>query len=75
MKGKTERLIVTMDTLKCYYYLINRNVGHNAMKIGVLQFCGITPVMITAYSPIKTADELHRKKWLSKVTKLGFQQK
>ena len=33
LKGKTARLIVTMDTPKWYYWLINKNSGHNAMKI------------------------------------------
>lgn len=46
LKGKTARLIVTMDTPWWYYWLINRRPGHNAMKIGVLEFCGIKPVKL-----------------------------
>ena len=71
LKGKTARLIVTMDTPKWYYWLINRNAGHNAMKIGVLEFCGIKPVKITAFAPIKSSDETKRKKWLNDVEALG----
>jgi putative NADPH-quinone reductase len=74
LKGKTARLIVTMDTPKWYYWLINRNAGHNAMKIGVLKFSGIKPVKISVFAPVKSSDEQKRKKWLSEVEKLGINQ-
>ena len=75
LKGKTARLIVTMDTPKWYYWLINKNSGHNAMKIGILEFCGIKPVRITVFSGIKSSDESKRKKWLEEVKILGEKQK
>lgn len=75
LKGKTARLIVTMDTPKWYYWLINRNAGHNAMKIGVLEFCGIKPVKISVFAPVKSSDDLKRKKWLDEVEILGKQLK
>ena len=75
LKGKTARLIVTMDTPKWYYWLINKNSGHNAMKIGILEFCGIKPVRITVFSGIKSSDEAKRKKWLEEVKILGEKQK
>lgn len=75
LKGKTARLIVTMDTPKWYYWLINKNAGHNAMRIGVLEFCGIKPVKITVFSGIKSSDDNKRKKWLQEVTNLGEHQK
>lgn len=75
LKGKTARLIVTMDTPKWYYWLINRNAGHNAMKIGVLEFCGIKPVKISVFAPVKSADDLKRKKWIAEVEILGKEQK
>ena len=75
LKGKTARLIVTMDTPKWYYWLINKSAGHNAMKVGVLEFCGIRPVNMSVFSPIKSADEAKRKKWLAEVEKFGYDQK
>ena len=75
LKGKTARLIVTMDTPKWYYWLINRSAGHNAMKIGVLEFCGIKPVKISVFTPIKSSDEAKRKKWLAEVEELGNEQR
>ena len=70
--GKTARLIVTMDTPKWYYSLIYHSPGHNSLKKGVLEFCGIKPVKITAYGPIKTANKEKLEKWLSQTEKLGL---
>ena len=75
LKGKTARLIVTMDTPKWYYWLINKNAGHHAMRIGVLEFCGIKPVKISVFSGIKSSDTAKRKKWLKEVMDLGEHQK
>ena len=75
LAGKTARMIVTMDTPKWYYFLMNKNAGHNAMKIGVLEFCGIKPVNITSFAPVKSSEEAKRKKWLAEVEELGKQQK
>lgn len=75
LKGKTARLIVTMDTPKWYYWLVNRNAGHNAMKIGVLEFCGIKQVKISVFAPVKSSNDLKRKKWLDEVETLGRNQK
>ena len=71
LKGKTARLIVTMDTPKWYYWFVNKSAGHNAMKIGVLEFCGVKPVKITVCSPVKSSDETKRKKWLAETETLG----
>ena len=75
LAGKTARMIVTMDTPKWYYFLMNKNAGHNAMRIGVLEFCGIKPVKITSFAPVKSSEEAKRKKWLAEVEELGKQQK
>ncbi len=74
LKGKSARLIVTMDTPKWYYKLIYKSPGHNSMKKGILQFCGINPVKITTLGPMKKSDEIKRSKWLNKVEKLGRKQ-
>jgi len=73
--GKTARMIVTMDMPKWYYFLMNINAEHNAMKIGVLEFCGIKPVKITSFAPVKSSDDVKRRKWLAEVEKLGKKQK
>jgi len=71
LKGKTARMMVTMDSPKWYYSLFLRNPGHNSMKRGVLEFCGIKPVKITSFDMVRSSDENKRKKWLAKAEKLG----
>lgn len=75
LKGKTARLIVTMDSPKWYYWLIYRSPGHNSMKRTILEFCGIKPVKITTFAPLKSSSDSERKKWLEKVEALGRNQK
>jgi NAD(P)H dehydrogenase (quinone) len=74
LKGKSARLIVTMDTPKWYYSLFYKNPGHNSMKKNVLNFCGVKPVKITSLEPIKSSTEKIRDKWLNKIELLGYQQ-
>ena len=71
LKGKTARLIVTMDSPKWYNWLIYRSPGHNSMKRAILEFCGIRPIKITSFAPVKSSDENKRKQWLKKVEELG----
>ena len=69
--GKSARLIVTMDTPTWYYNLGFGKPGHNSMKNCILGFCGIKPVKITAFSPIRSSTENMREKWLNEIKKLG----
>jgi len=75
LKGKSARLIVTMDTPRWYYWLVNKSPGHNSMKKGILGFCGITPVKITTFGPVRPSSEAARGRWISQVEKLGQQLK
>lgn len=69
--GRSARMIITMDTPPWYYWLVLRRPGHNAMKRGILGFCGIKPVRITTIGALKTSSDKKRTQWLSKVHKLG----
>ena len=74
LKGKTAQLIITMDTPKWYYWLINRRPGRNAMKIGVLEFCGIHPVKVKYFGAMKSSTVQQREDWLKEVQDMGEQQ-
>jgi NAD(P)H dehydrogenase (quinone) len=71
LKGRTARIITTMDAPIWYYWLMYRSPGHNAMKRAILEFCGIKPVKITAFAPIKSSTDSERKKWIMDVETLG----
>lgn len=72
LKGKSSRLICTLDQPTWTYKLFFRQPSHYMMERGVLKFCGIKPVFITAFGPINRSSVPIREKWLSKVEKLGF---
>ncbi|MFH6604355.1 NAD(P)H-dependent oxidoreductase [Maribacter algicola] len=71
LKGKTARIICTLDQPPWYYRWINRSPSHYAMKKGTLNFIGIKKVRITTIGPIRLSTESFRTKWLKKVERLG----
>lgn len=71
LTGKSARIIVTMDSPSWYYSLFTKKPGHNSIKKGVLQFCGINPVKITTISPVKGSKPEQRAKWIEKIEELG----
>ncbi len=73
LSGRSARLIVTMDSPKWYYRLFMGDAGHKMMKKGVLEFCGIKPVRITTFAPVKTATRETRELWLDEIGRLGRQ--
>jgi NAD(P)H dehydrogenase (quinone) len=75
LSGKTARLVVTMDAPPWYYYLHNFAPGHQAMRKGVLHFCGIKPVRISSIGPIRASSERKRDKWIKLMAKIGSKQR
>ena len=71
LKGRSARLLVTMDTPKWYNWLINRNPGVNSMKRAILEFCGIRPVKVSSFATLKDSSDAERKSWLAEVEELG----
>lgn len=75
MKGKTARLIITMNSPPWYYRIFVRKPGDNALKKGVLKFVGFGPVRITHLGPVKLSGLQKRRKWLKKAEYLGVKMK
>jgi len=71
LTGKSAHLIVTMDTPPLLYRWIYWRAGHNVMKRNILNFCGIKPVRITEFGPVRPSTPELRAKWLDKAKKLG----
>lgn len=72
LKGKTARIICTLDQPGWYYKWIYGNPSHNAIKKGTLHFIGVNKVRITTIGPIRLSQKEFRAKWLGKVEKLGL---
>jgi len=70
LKGRSARIIVTMNTPKWVYWLLFGGPGGVAKK-SVLWFSGIKPVRITAIGSLVDAKEEYRQKWLKRVRQLG----
>ncbi len=73
LKGKSARIVTTMDTPKWYYSLVYKNVGLRAMKQGLLEYCGVSPVKTTVFTPVYSSTPEQRENWLSQVEVLGRQ--
>ncbi len=71
LKGRSARLIVTLNTPPLLFRLLFRRAGHITMKRSILQFCGISPVKITDVGPMKNASAAKREKWLKQARELG----
>jgi NAD(P)H dehydrogenase (quinone) len=71
LTGRSARMIVTLDSPAWYYRIFMGNAGFNAMKKGILEFCGFSPVKITSFHMLRSSTENQRKNWIEKVEKLG----
>ena len=72
---KSARIISTLDQPAWYYWLVNRQPSNHAMKKLILKFCGINPVKVTTIGPLRLSKESFRKSWLTKIERLGRENK
>ena len=70
LKGRTARVIVTMDTPGLFYRIMYSSAGHKIMNRQVLGFSGVK-VKFTTFSPIRNSKPEQHQKWLAKVEQLG----
>ena len=75
LKGKTARIITTLDAPTWYYWLVLGKPSINQLKKATLEYCGIKPVKVTYFDSVKKSTPELRKKWLDKVEVLGRKNK
>ena len=75
LKGKSIRLVVTMDTPTWWYYLIYRASQYQILKNIVFGYVGFDPIRFTTCGFIRKSSEKQRIRWLQKVQWLGVQTK
>lgn len=73
LKGKTARLITTMDGPIWYHRFIQGQPGNRMMKQVILEFCGVKPVRITSFGEVGKSSAPQREQWLQKVKGIGRQ--
>jgi NAD(P)H dehydrogenase (quinone) len=67
LKGRSADLIVTLDTPAWYFRWIYKMPGLHQMKLTILEWCGIKPVKILAFSPIRYSTPEQREKWRQQI--------
>ncbi len=73
LKGKSARMIATMDSPPLYYKLFLGNASYKMMK-STLQFCGVKPIRNSYFGSVKMSSENKRKKWLITAYKIGLRE-
>jgi putative NADPH-quinone reductase len=71
LKGKSIRLMVTMDTPKWWYYLIYRASQYQILKNIVFGYVGFDPIRFSTFGFMRKSTDTQRTKWLAKVERLG----
>jgi len=71
LEGRTAQIVTTMDTPRWVYRWIYGAPGHRAMARATLGFCGIGPVRVASYGPIKDSTATERSAWLADARALG----
>lgn len=71
LKGKTARIVMTMDTPPWYYRLFQGAPALKQLKIATLEFCGFRQVRANMFGPVISSNEQQRKQWLEMVARLG----
>lgn len=75
LKGKSARIISTLDQPAWFYWLVNHRPSYWAMKRNTLYFCGVRSIKATTIGPIRLSKPEWREKWLKKVEIIGIKQK
>lgn len=71
LTGKTARIITSLDQPAIYYRMMFGRPSVNQLKKSTLQFCGIKPVKVSYFGPIRNSSEVQRRKMIAKVEKLA----
>lgn len=75
LKGKTARIISTMDGPPWYYKWILGDPGGKIIRKGILGFSGVQPVKTTYFGSLKLSTSEQREKWIKSIHFLGLNEK
>jgi len=71
LKGKSIRLLITMDTPKWWFYLIYRASQYQILKNIVFGYVGFDPVRFSTFGFMRRSTPSQRNKWLQKISRMG----
>ena len=73
LTGRSARLIMTSDEPVMWLHLVYFHPAVNMMKKATLEHCGVSPVSVTNFGSMKTADDKKRLILLDKAFREGLQ--
>jgi NAD(P)H dehydrogenase (quinone) len=71
LKGRSARVISTMDSPSWWYALAHHRSLHATMGTATLSFCGVAPVRFTTVHAVRTLDAKKRAGWLERLRAQG----
>ena len=74
LAGRSAELLVTMDSPPWYFRWVTRMPGHHQMKKAILEFCGIQPVKVHSFGPVRSASPAQLGQWIAQARALGQRQ-
>jgi len=73
LKGRSGQLFITADAPNWWTALAYHNSDVRMVKHAVLFYCGVKPVRVTRFAPVKTSSDQQRAAWLGKVRQIAAQ--
>ena len=73
LKGKSMRVLVTMDTPKFWFYLVHLASLYLILKKVVFGYVGFKPINFSTFGFMRKSPNKQRATWLKKVEQLGTQ--
>jgi NAD(P)H dehydrogenase (quinone) len=71
LKGKSLRIMVTMDTPKLWFYLVYRASQYQILKNIIFGYVGFDPIRFSTFGFIRKSTDNLRIQWLRKAEQLG----
>lgn len=71
LKGKTARLVYTMDAPGWFNRIKYRRASEQSLRNPLLWYCGVKTIGATAFSPVRGSTQERRERWLENAASLG----
>jgi len=67
LSGRSAQVFITLDTPPWYYRWVYGQPGVHQIRRTILEFCGVKPVKVKLFGPVRSASAARRAGWLAEV--------
>lgn len=71
LRGRTARIVMTMDSPRLWNRLVYRGAAEASLARATFGYCGIRTIGITRHTPIRFSDERTRARWIDGAARHG----